>query len=241
MRRVLLAVLMLGLCVATSAEAQSFSRLGPGPAAAAAGGLSEVEADLLYLRLDAANGTITGDITLDASDIICAVSNTCHIGQTTRFNSITASDLFSDRIQNRSPVTRIKMAELDGTRFSGPIDSDVGAVEFDDVDGVDISAGPLALTAGPLLVAGSDPVLTAGGTSPTIVGADTAGQITIGTTVTTSCTATFAAAFTNAPSCIVTGDDAATSYAATTSTTVLTITSSADMDSDVINYFCTGL
>lgn len=89
--------------------------------------------------------------------------------------------------------------------------------------------------------AGADPVLSACGTTPTVVGGDSAGKVTIGTGVTTSCTATFAVAFIAAPSCIVIGDQTATTYAAATTTTVLTITSSADMDSDVINYHCIGL
>ena len=89
---------------------------------------------------------------------------------------------------------------------------------------------------------GTNPALSACGTTPTIVGSDSAGKVTVGTGVTTSCTVTFAAAYiTNAPACTVTGDTPAELYAATTSTTVLTITSSLDMDSDVISYQCTGI
>ena len=37
-----------------------------------------------------------------------------------------------------------------------------------------------------------------------------------------------------------TGDNVAVGYAATTTTTIMTLTSSADMDSDVISYICFG-
>jgi len=87
---------------------------------------------------------------------------------------------------------------------------------------------------------GTAPALSSCGTSPSITGTDTAGKVTIGSGATTSCTVTFTA-FTNAPSCTVTGDNNAIGYAGTTSATALTITSSADMASDVINYICIGL
>ena len=90
-------------------------------------------------------------------------------------------------------------------------------------------------------VAGDDPALSSCGTTPSIVGSDAAGKVTIGTGSTTSCTVTFATAFDNAPACVITGDNIALGYAATTSTTVLTVTSSADMASDVISYLCIGL
>ena len=85
---------------------------------------------------------------------------------------------------------------------------------------------------------GTTPVLSACGTAPAITGSDSASKVTIGTGVTTSCTVTFANAYTAAPACVITGDDAAIGYAAITTTTVLTITSSADMDSDVISVIC---
>ena len=85
---------------------------------------------------------------------------------------------------------------------------------------------------------GTTPTLSACGTAPAITGSDMVSKVTIGTGVTTSCTVTFANAYTTAPACVITGDDAAIGYAATTTTTVLTITSSADMDSDVISVIC---
>lgn len=66
------------------------------------------------------------------------------------------------------------------------------------------------------------PVLTACGTSPTVVGNNSIGKIVIGATG-IACTITFAAspAFTSAPACIVTGTAA---VMASSTTTVLTIT-----------------
>ena len=85
---------------------------------------------------------------------------------------------------------------------------------------------------------GSAPALSVCGTTPAISGTDTAGKITIGTGATTSCTATFNKAYTNAPACTIAGDNSAVTYAATTTTTALTITSSANMASDVVSYIC---
>lgn len=94
---------------------------------------------------------------------------------------------------------------------------------------------------GKLQSSGTDPTPSACGTTPAVTGSDTSGKVTIGTGITTSCTVTFSAAFTNAPACSVSGDNAAIGYAATTTTTVLTITSSADMASDVVSYVCVGV
>ena len=162
--------------------------------------------------------TLNSDLTLASVDIICAVSNACNLGQTTRFNSIFTSDLFSDRIQQRATAQPVRITELDGLEITG---------ETTFLDKLNAT--------------GADPVLSACGTSPTVVGADSFGQVTIGTGVTTSCTATFDSAFGVAPSCTLTGDNTALGYAVTTTTTVMTITSSADMASDVINYTCVGL
>jgi len=89
---------------------------------------------------------------------------------------------------------------------------------------------------------GADPTLSSCGTTPSVTGSDSAGKITIGTGTVTSCTVTFSGAYaTNAPACTVSGDNTAVTYIATTSTTVLTITSSADMATDVVSYQCTGI
>lgn len=93
---------------------------------------------------------------------------------------------------------------------------------------------------GHIIDGGSSPTLSACGTTPSISGGDHGGKITIGTGVTISCTATFAATYDNAPACVIAGDNTAVTYATTTSTSALTITSSADMASDVLSYICVG-
>lgn len=95
--------------------------------------------------------------------------------------------------------------------------------------------------AGHITTEGTAPTLSLCGTTPAIVGNDSAGTITIGTGVTTACTVTFAASFANAPACVITGDNTAVTYAITArSTTAFTFSSSADMASDVVAYICIG-
>lgn len=81
---------------------------------------------------------------------------------------------------------------------------------------------------------------TCGTTTPSVVGTDTAGVITVGTSATTSCVLTFGTAWGVAPVCILTPKSAilaALSY--TTSTTALTITQTSTA-SNTIAYFCTS-
>ena len=94
---------------------------------------------------------------------------------------------------------------------------------------------------GHTITTGPDPVLTSCGTTPSVSGSDRAGNVTIGTEVTTSCTVTFAEPYASTPSCTVTGDNTAVTYARTITASVLTIISSADMASDVVSYNCVGL
>ena len=94
---------------------------------------------------------------------------------------------------------------------------------------------------GHTIATGADPVITSCGTTPSVSGSDRAGNVTIGTEVTTSCTVTFAEPYASTPSCTVTGDNTAVTYARTITASVLTILSSADMASDVISYNCMGL
>ena len=80
------------------------------------------------------------------------------------------------------------------------------------------------------------------GTSPTLTtGRDGTGKITVGTGATTSCTFTFAKAYTNAPACTVSGTGLAGYYGGTSTTTTFVITSTVSMASKVLNYHCVGL
>lgn len=85
------------------------------------------------------------------------------------------------------------------------------------------------------------PALTSCGTSPTIVGTDLAGTVTMGTGTPTGCIITFNAAKSSAPHCAVVWIAtplASQSYA--TSTTAITLTQTAT-SSNVVKYICVGI
>lgn len=84
------------------------------------------------------------------------------------------------------------------------------------------------------------PALTSCGTSPSIVGTDTAGEVTLGTGTPTGCTITFNVAYVAAPYCVVTWQAtplASQSY--TISNTAITLTQTAT-SSDKVDYICIG-
>lgn len=84
------------------------------------------------------------------------------------------------------------------------------------------------------------PALTSCGTSPAIVGTDTAGTVTMGTGTPTGCVITFNVAYVAAPHCVVqwiATPLASQSYA--TSTTAITLTQTAT-SSNVAKYMCVG-
>lgn len=85
------------------------------------------------------------------------------------------------------------------------------------------------------------PALTTCGTSPTIVGTDLAGTVTMGTGSPTGCVITFNAAKSSAPHCLVVWIAtplASQSYA--TSTTAITLTQTGT-SSNVVKYACFGI
>jgi hypothetical protein len=84
------------------------------------------------------------------------------------------------------------------------------------------------------------PVLTSCGTSPSIVGTDTAGIVTMGTASPTGCVITFNQAYTATPYCLVTWIAtplASQSYVTTASTITLTQTGTS---SNKVQYLCVG-
>lgn len=175
---------------------------------------------------------------------VFAASNTI-FSQTLEANPDTGDELMIDKALD-GPTRKITI----GSIISGQ--TEVTAVGADFIAIIDVTDSELRkatlsdILISPtvidsLTITGSAPVLSACGTSPTVIGARSAGKITIGTSTTTSCTVTFATAFSGAPACIVMGDSTAIRYATTTTTTVMTLTSSGDMDSDVISYMCIGL
>lgn len=93
------------------------------------------------------------------------------------------------------------------------------------------------LTAPTLTTSGS----VCGGSTGTVSGTDTSGQIAEGSSASTSCVVTFATAFATAPECFVSIDNVTdTSLKCATSTTALTITKSSAA-SEKINYLIVGL
>lgn len=84
------------------------------------------------------------------------------------------------------------------------------------------------------------PALTSCGTSPAIVGTDTAGEVTMGTASPTGCVITFNVAYTAAPICVVTWQAtplASQSYAVSTTAITLTQTGTS---SNKVDYHCIG-
>jgi len=95
--------------------------------------------------------------------------------------------------------------------------------------------------AGHIGSSGSTPSIGSCGTSPSIVGTDTRGEITTGTGSPTSCTLSFATAYSSSPFCVVTpvGSNPNTQFwISAKSTAAITITFAASLNSQKFNYFC---
>lgn len=99
----------------------------------------------------------------------------------------------------------------------------------------------MGIGTGNLIISSSEtPDFVVCGSTPSIVGNGNVGKITVGTGSTTSCVIMFDTAYTNAPSCTIGGDNTGITYAVSSDTTMLYISSSADMASDVISYQAWG-
>lgn len=85
------------------------------------------------------------------------------------------------------------------------------------------------------------PLMGSCGVSPSISGFDSAGTITVGGGVTTSCVMNFGTAWTNIPSCVMTVNTSAVTGGITAlSTTSITFSFSATLGGGVIYYHCIG-
>lgn len=108
------------------------------------------------------------------------------------------------------------------------------------VAGLTVSSGNLTLstpTGHISVVGGTSPGLTScGGGTPSITGSDVAGRVVEGTTA-TGCIITFAATYTNAPSCTVTSETQLAAFSYVVSATAITI-SNTSSSGDVIHYHC---
>lgn len=86
-----------------------------------------------------------------------------------------------------------------------------------------------------------EPVLSACGTNPTVVGNDMAGTITVGTGVsTTSCTLTFGYAYVIVPTCVVVNNSALQLIRAAPTASALVITSATSFSTNTMSYVCFG-
>ena len=110
-----------------------------------------------------------------------------------------------------------------------------GPIGFDVNNNVFFQRGVHILSTAP-----ATPVLSACGTTPTIVGTDFSAIVTTGTGAVTSCTITFSTAFGTAPRCVVSmGTTNAGPVFATATTTALTI-NYASAASQILDYVCTS-
>ena len=182
----------------------------------------------------AAGGFVDSPLTTNGTD----VDNT---------GASTATSYTADAVED--PVNFYDSLDADDTDVYTGMNCDAGA-SADDVFEIRTSSTPgtnvimsfdYTLGSAKVRTSGDSPGLSSCGSSPTITGSDSNGKVTIGTGATQSCTVTFDSTFTAAPACVIAGDNNGIGYAATTSATVLTITSSADMASDVISYICMGI
>jgi len=100
-------------------------------------------------------------------------------------------------------------------------------------------------TSGHLGASGTAPVVSACGTTPsTVTGNDQYGRLTTGSGGTVqSCTLTFAAAYTAAPSCVVNDETSILLVRATATTTTLVLDSAVagTLESEALTYVCRGL
>lgn len=127
--------------------------------------------------------------------------------------------------------SRIVFQTVQSAQGTGTTDrSPVTMMQLDEGNHLEFLAGPtISVASG----CGTGPSAGTGYT-------DIQGKITMGTGTVTSCVLNFGKTWTNAPACIITGDQTSVQYRATTSTTQLTITSDVTMDGDVVMYHCLG-
>ena len=88
---------------------------------------------------------------------------------------------------------------------------------------------------------GSNPVVNNCGTSPSIVGNDTAGIITAGSGAITNCNLVFNQPYVSSPACVVSEETVALALQVTASSTGIQIIAGSSFESDVFSYICLGV
>jgi hypothetical protein len=190
---------------------------------------------IIRLVPNASGSTLTGMASASVSDgDLFLIRNEGTSGNITITNADTSSTVAADRFvtPNSSSVILLPhaaaWAEWDSTATAwilSPVQS-----------AGDGTLGTATVT-GHIKGTGTAPALTSCGTSPAIAGSDLAGVVTTGSAATT-CTITFAATYTTAPSCFFLPTGTATMPVYTVSATAITVTT--DIASTVYNYGCVG-
>ena len=98
----------------------------------------------------------------------------------------------------------------------------------------------MALMAGHIETQGKPPVVSSCGTSPSVIGSDTAGVMTAGTTPGTACILTFANPYRVAPVCVISDESTAVVVRPTVTATTLTI-NGVLTSGDLVSYICMGM
>jgi hypothetical protein len=95
---------------------------------------------------------------------------------------------------------------------------------------------------GHLSASSTAPTLSSCGTSPSIRGTDTAGEVTVGSVSANGCTITFANAWTNSPSCIIMSQTGSitNTFSYTVSTTAIVVTETG-LTGAKMDYHCIGI
>jgi hypothetical protein len=118
-----------------------------------------------------------------------------------------------------------------------------GAGTFDQNVVLGNAASDTITVTGHLVASGADPTISSCGTSPTVVGNDNAGTVTVGTGGSASCTITFSSTFTTAPACVVTPHFASSPYISASSATAITVAHGGPgfAAGDKLSYHCMGV
>lgn len=84
------------------------------------------------------------------------------------------------------------------------------------------------------------PTVGSCGTSPSIVGTDNAGKITVGSSSATECAVDFATDWTNAPACTMVNETTEQTFRVVSTTTGVRMVSTTDFANDSVAYLCFG-
>jgi len=88
---------------------------------------------------------------------------------------------------------------------------------------------------------GETPTVSSCGSSPSISGNDVTGRVLVGSGVVTSCTVTFARAYTNTPVCFAEAENSALAVAASSTPTSVVVTTASTIGSGSVIYKCEGI